>query len=71
MHDFQIGYIIRYEDKENGYVYGEVVDIQGDELQAEYVDDSWETFYISKKKRNISNRFISTKRPPAGLRDMR
>ena len=40
MHDFQIGYIIRYEDKENEYVYGEIVDIQGDELQAEYVDDS-------------------------------
>lgn len=50
MHDFQIGDIIRYEDKENGYVYGEIVDIHGDELQAEYTDDSWETFYISKEK---------------------
>ena len=49
-HDFQIGDIIKYEDKENGYVYGEIVDIHGDELQAEYTDDSWETFYISKEK---------------------
>ena len=46
MREFEIGDLIGYDSPEEGYIYGFVSEIGETELEADYLDDSWESFWV-------------------------
>lgn len=50
MRKFEIGDLIGYNSPDEGYIYGIVVGITETELDAEYIDDSWESFCVPKEE---------------------
>ncbi len=50
MRIFEIGDLIGYSSPEEGYIYGIVTAITETELEAEYLDDTWESFWVPKEE---------------------